>query len=103
MPDAGSALAGQKPAMPISNEHFINGRPIKEPFPEELCKAVFGMGCFWGAERLFWETPGVWTTAVGYSGGNVEHADYKQVCDGDTGHAEVVLVVFDPNQISYDE
>jgi len=99
----GSVLADRGTAMPVTNKHFVNGRPIKEPFPEELCKAVFGMGCFWGAERLFWETPGVWTTAVGYSGGSTADADYKQVCSGQTGHAEVVLVVFDPNQVSYDE
>jgi peptide-methionine (S)-S-oxide reductase len=99
----GNVLADRGTVMPVTNKHFVNGRPIKEPFPEELCKAVFGMGCFWGAERLFWETPGVWTTAVGYSGGSTADADYKQVCSGQTGHAEVVLVVFDPNQVSYDE
>lgn len=83
--------------------HFVNGNTIVEPFPDGLQQAVFGMGCFWGAERCFWETPGVWSTAVGYAGGAVPEASYQQVCSGETGHAEVVLVVFDPNQVSYKE
>ena len=86
-----------------SASHFINGNPIKAPFPDGLQQAVFGMGCFWGVERRFWELPGVFTTAVGYSGGKVPNATYQQVCNGDTGHAEVVLVVYDPQQISYDD
>jgi peptide-methionine (S)-S-oxide reductase len=103
MPDSAEVLTGRPDPMPVSAKHFVTGRPIKEPFPEHLCKAVFGMGCFWGAERLYWETPGVWTTAVGYAGGSTPNADYQEVCAGLTGHAEVVLVVFDPNEISYDE
>ena len=89
----------------MSNQetHFVNGNPIVEPFPAGLEKAVFGMGCFWGVERRFWEIPGVYTTAVGYAGGTVADVSYQQVCSGETGHAEVVLVVFDPDQISYDE
>ena len=86
-----------------TDKHFVNGNPISEPFPDGLQRAIFGMGCFWGAERLFWETPGVYTTAVGYAGGNLPDATYQQVCGGDTGHAEVVLVVFDPGEISYRE
>jgi peptide-methionine (S)-S-oxide reductase len=82
--------------------HFVNGNPIEPPFPDGMQQAVFGMGCFWGAERLFWQTPGVYSTAVGYAGGDVPEVDYKQVCAGNTGHAEVVLVVFDPEQISYE-
>ena len=82
--------------------HFVNGNPIEPPFPDGMQQAVFGMGCFWGAERLFWQTPGVYSTAVGYAGGDVAEVDYKQVCTGNTGHAEVVLVVFDPEQISYE-
>jgi peptide-methionine (S)-S-oxide reductase len=89
--------------MPIPDAHFVNGNPIKGPFPDGLQQAVFAMGCFWGVERRFWETPGVYTTAVGYAGGTTAHATYKQVCSGDTGHAEVVLVVFDPQTISYAE
>jgi peptide-methionine (S)-S-oxide reductase len=89
--------------MQISDTHFVNGNRLQEPFPDGLQKAVFGMGCFWGAERRFWETPGVWSTAVGYAGGTVANATYQQVCGGDTMHAEVVLVVFDPSQISYEE
>ncbi|MDH4046940.1 MAG: peptide-methionine (S)-S-oxide reductase MsrA [Gammaproteobacteria bacterium] len=103
MPEPGQALAGRGDAMPVAAKHFVNGNPIRGPFPEELCTAVFGMGCFWGAERLFWETEGVWSTAVGYSGGETANANYKEVCGGMTGHAEVVLVVFDPNKVSYDE
>jgi peptide-methionine (S)-S-oxide reductase len=103
MPGPGEMLAGRADAMPVAAKHFVTGQHIREPFPQQLCKAVFGMGCFWGAERLFWETEGVWSTAVGYAGGSTPNADYKEVCSGRTGHAEVVLVVFDPNEISYDE
>jgi peptide-methionine (S)-S-oxide reductase len=87
--------------MPVPDAHFVNGNPLQQPFPEGLEQAVFGMGCFWGVERRFWETPGVYSTAVGYAGGTTPHATYQQVCGGDTGHAEVVLVVFDPEIISY--
>jgi peptide-methionine (S)-S-oxide reductase len=85
----------------VTQSHFVNGNPIAEPFPEGLQTAVFGMGCFWGAEKRFWETPGVYSTAVGYSGGNSADASYQDVCSGSTGHAEVVLVVFDPEIISF--
>ena len=83
--------------------HFVNGNTIKGPFPDHLEQAVFGLGCFWGAERRFWETAGVFTTAVGYAGGTAPDPDYQTVCSGSTGHAEVVLVVFDPDAVSYDE
>jgi peptide-methionine (S)-S-oxide reductase len=89
--------------MSSTGKHYVNGNPIEGPFPDGLRQAVFGMGCFWGAERRFWETPGVWTTAVGYAGGTTAEAGYQQVCSGETGHAEVVLVVFDPDQVSYEE
>jgi len=85
------------------DSHFVNGNPIEGPFADGLQQAVFGMGCFWGVERRFWEIPGVFTTAVGYAGGSVPNASYQQVCSGETGHAEVVLVVFDPLKISYEE
>lgn len=87
----------------MSQVHFVSGRPLVPPFPESLEEAVFGMGCFWGAERLFWQAEGVWTTAVGYAGGPGDNPDYKAVCTGTTGHAEVVRVVFDPGVISYAE
>ena len=89
--------------MQISESHFVNGNPIKAPFPDKLQQAVFGMGCFWGAERKFWELDGVYSTAVGYAGGSKPDPDYREVCSGATGHAEVVLVVFDPDIISHDE
>jgi len=87
--------------MEISKSHFVNGNPLKPPFPENLQQAVFGLGCFWGAERKFWELKGVFTTAVGYAGGSTVDPDYKTVCSGNTGHAEVVLVVYDPEIVSY--
>jgi len=87
----------------IAAAHFVNGNPLKEPFPDGMRQAVFGMGCFWGVEKRFWETPGVFSTAVGYAGGTVPDASYQQVCGGDTGHVEVVLVVFDPQVITYPE
>ena len=87
--------------VPVPDAHFINGNRLQQPFPDGLQQAVFAMGCFWGIERRFWETPGVYSTAVGYAGGTTPHATYQQVCSGDTGHAEVVLVVFDPEIISY--
>ena len=83
--------------------HFVNGNPISGPFAEHLQQAVFALGCFWGAEQRFWETEGVYTTAVGYAGGTTPNPDYKLVCSGSTGHAEVVLVVFDPDSVSYEE
>ena len=87
----------------VSNEHAVNGAPIQPPFPAGMEQAIFGMGCFWGAERKFWQQPGVYTTAVGYTGGNTENPTYREVCSGRTNHAEVVLVVFDPKKTSYEQ
>ena len=89
--------------MPVPDAHFVNGHPLTGPWPEGYQTAVFGLGCFWGAERVFWQTPGVWTTAVGYAGGFTPNPTYEEVCSGRTGHAEVVLVVFDPAVVSYDQ
>ncbi len=91
-----------KASMQISESHFVNGNPLKGPFPDNLHQAVFGMGCFWGAEKKFWELDGVFSTAAGYAGGTTPDPEYREVCSGSTGHAEVVLVVFDPVVISYD-
>ena len=88
--------------MPVSAPHFVNGHSLTD-VPEGYQKALFGMGCFWGAERLFWQTPGVWSTAVGYAGGFTPNPTYEEVCSGRTGHAEVVLVVFDPAVVTYDQ
>jgi len=88
--------------MTVPNAHYVNGNPLQGPFADHLQQAVFGLGCFWGAERRFWQTDGVFSTAAGYAGGHVSHPDYRQVCSGDTGHAEVVLVVFDPAVVSYE-
>ena len=102
MPATGEALPGRDEAMPVPDRHFVNGNPLKGPFPAHLRTAVFGLGCFWGAERRFWETPGVWSTAVGYAGGETPNPSYQEVCTGETGHNEVVLVVYDPAVISYE-
>jgi peptide-methionine (S)-S-oxide reductase len=85
----------------VPEKHFVNGHAIKPPFPDGLVRAVFGLGCFWGAEEVFWQLPGVWTTAVGYTGGVTPHPAYEEVCSGLTGHTEAVLVVFDPDETSY--
>jgi len=103
LPRPEQALPGHDTPMPVPETHFVNGNRIRAPFPAGLQQAVFGMGCFWGAERKFWQAPGVYSTAVGYAGGYTENATYKEVCSGMTGHAEVVLVVFDPAQISYEQ
>ncbi len=87
----------------VPDTHYVTGRPIMGPFPEGYQQAVFGLGCFWGAEEIYWQLPGVWTTAVGYTGGVTSHPDYEEVCSGLTGHTEAVLVVFDPDEISYAE
>lgn len=97
------ALPGRASPMPVPEPHFVNGRPLPGPYPEGLEVAEFGLGCFWGAERRFWETPGVWVTAAGYAGGYTPNPDYKEVCSGHTGHAEVVRVVFDPRETSYEQ
>jgi peptide-methionine (S)-S-oxide reductase len=103
MPSADTALAGRSDAMPVPAEHFVLGTPLQAPFPDGLETAVFGMGCFWGGERVFWETDGVYTTAVGYAGGLTPNPTYQEVCSGRTGHNEVVLVVFDPAKVNFDE
>ena len=87
----------------MTNNHYVTGHPIIGPFPEQFQQVVFGMGCFWGAERLYWQTPGVYSTAVGYAGGFTPNPNYREVCSGQTGHAEVVLVVFDPAEVSLSE
>jgi peptide-methionine (S)-S-oxide reductase len=103
LPDAAQALPGRSAEMPVPESHFVTGNPLKGPFPDGLRKAAFGLGCFWGAERLFWEMSGVYTTASGYAGGLTPNPDYREVCSGMTGHTEVVLIVYDPETVSYDE
>jgi peptide-methionine (S)-S-oxide reductase len=100
--DPADALPGRDQPLPVPERHDVLGTRIVPPFPEGLEQAVFGMGCFWGAERVFWQAPGVYTTAVGYAGGYTPNPTYEEVCSAATGHAEVVLVVFDPTQTSYD-
>ncbi len=103
VPAAADALAGRAEAMSVPEQHFVSGARLQPPFPDGMQRAVFGMGCFWGAERKFWQAPGVYSTAVGYAGGSTPNATYREVCSGQTGHAEVVLVVYDPIQISYEQ
>lgn len=103
LPSADGALPGRDAELPVTNRHYVNGNPIKPPFPEGYETAIFGLGCFWGAERKFWELDGVYSTAVGYAGGSTKNPTYEEVCSGLTGHTEAVLVVFDPAGISFDE
>ena len=103
MIDSERALPGREQEIPVPDSHFVLGTPLKPPFPDGFESAVFGMGCFWGAERKFWEADGVYTTAAGYAGGYTQNPTYEEVCSGSTGHTEVVLVVWDPAKTSYDE
>jgi peptide-methionine (S)-S-oxide reductase len=103
VPAPENTLPGRDTAMPVTEPHVVLGTPIVPPFPEGIETAVFGMGCFWGAERLFWQLPGVYTTAVGYAGGTTPNPTYQETCSGRTGHTEVVLVAYDPTRISYDD
>ena len=102
IPDLGDALPGRVEAVEEPGDHVVNGRPLVPPFPHGMETVVVGMGCFWGAERKFWEATGVWTTAVGYSGGHTPNPTYEEVCSGLTGHNEVVLVVFDPTVVGFE-
>ncbi len=103
LPDTDEALPGRDTPLAVPERHFVNGNPLQGPFDEHLRVGVFALGCFWGAERAFWQTPGVYTTSVGYAGGITPNPTYQEVCSGDTGHAEVVMVVFDPDRISYEQ
>ena len=103
MPAPEDTLPGRPGAMPVTERHVVLDTPLEPPFPEGIETAIFGMGCFWGAERLFWQLPGVYTTAVGYSGGTTPNPSYEETCSGRTGHTEAVLVAYDPTKISYDE
>ena len=102
MPAKDDALPGRQETMPVPEAHFVNGARLQPPFPDGLERALFGLGCFWGAEKKFWQLPGVYTTAVGYSAGYTPNPTYREVCTGMTGHNEVVLVVFDPKKVSYE-
>jgi peptide-methionine (S)-S-oxide reductase len=101
LPSAEQALPGRETPLPVPDAHFVNGHPLQGPFPAGMQQAVFALGCFWGAERRFWQQPGVWTTAVGYAGGHTPNPTFEEACSGLTGHTEAVLVVFDPQQTSY--
>jgi peptide-methionine (S)-S-oxide reductase len=103
IPTAADALPGRDTPMAVAETHFVNGASLRPPFPAGTQQAIFGMGCFWGAERKFWQTPGVVSTAVGYAGGATANPTYREVCSGQTGHAEVVLVVFDPARVTYEQ
>jgi peptide-methionine (S)-S-oxide reductase len=102
-PTVAETLPGRDARMLVPEAHFVNGHRLEPPFPDGLARAMFGMGCFWGAEKAFWQLPGVYSTAVGYAAGQTPNPSYREVCSGMTGHAEVVLVVFDPKKIRYDE
>ena len=102
LPTPAEALPGRDQPIPTAETHFVNHRPLKGPYPQGSQVALFGLGCFWGAERAFWKVPGVWVTAVGYAGGKTPNPTYQEVCTGRTGHAEVVQVVFDPAEVSYE-
>ena len=102
LPDKADALPGRDTPMPVPDRHFVNGNALKPPFPHGMQQIMFGMGCFWGAERKFWQLDGVYTTAVGYAAGHTPNPSYREVCTGMTGHNEVVLVVYDPDKISLD-
>lgn len=101
LPTAEQALPGRSTSLPVPAQHYVNGNALQGPFPAGLQQAIFALGCFWGAERRFWQQPGVWSTAVGYAGGLTPNPTYEEVCSGLTGHTEVVLVVFDPQQTSF--
>ena len=101
LPEPNEALPGRQEEMPVTNKHFVNGNPIKGTFSDNLEMAMFGLGCFWGAEKKFWQVEGVYSTAVGYAGGFTENASYEEVCSGLTGHNEVVLVIYDPAVVDY--
>jgi peptide-methionine (S)-S-oxide reductase len=103
MVDEASALPGRSSEVPVPAKHYVLDTPLKGPFPDAVDTAIFGMGCFWGAERIFWETPGVYTTAVGYAGGMTANPTYEEVCSGHTGHTEAVLVAFDTTKTSFEE
>ncbi len=103
IPSAEEALPGRDTPMPVTGPHLVNGRSLMPPWPEGHEEVVFGMGCFWGAEKLFWEQPGVHVTAVGYAGGHTPNPTYEEVCSGRTGHTEVVRVVFDPSKVAFDQ
>jgi len=102
MPVASETLPGRQERMPVVNQHFVNRTPIQEPFPDGMRVAMFGLGCFWGAERKFWQVEGVYSTAVGYAGGSTPNPSYEELCTGMTGHNEVVRVVYDPEKVSYE-
>ena len=103
LPDAEQALPGRAQPMPVTHPHTVLGTPMTPPIPETFAQAVFAMGCFWGVERKFWQVDGVYTTAAGYAGGVTPNPTYKEVCSGQTGHTEVVLVVYDPSKVSFDD
>ena len=103
LPDPADALPGRDQAIPTAERHFVNGTPLDGPHPDGTEVGTFGMGCFWGAEKLFWQTPGVVSTSVGYAGGSTPNPTYEEVCTGRTGHAEVVRVVYDPTRLTYDQ
>jgi peptide-methionine (S)-S-oxide reductase len=103
LPTKEQALPGRAATMPVPDRHYVNGHPIAPPFPAGMEVAYFGLGCFWGAERVFWQMPGVYTTAVGYAGGETPNPTYEEVCTGRTGHTEAVLVVYDPKQVTYQQ